>query len=85
MMSRLDDDQHKDSGEWPYHVAFPAKLWQGTDWFIITGFCKGFKICDICYSVKHEGVDCVVYQFADLGEAEQFCSQFDGRLIEHKP
>ena len=86
-MAQLDDNQHEnDDGGWLYHVTFPAKLCQGTGWLIIMDFCKGFKICDVCYPVKHEGVDCIVYQFADPGEAEQFRSQFDGIFINrHKP
>jgi hypothetical protein len=85
-MSGLDDDQHKNNdGEWPYHVAFPAALWQGTGCLIIMDFCKRFKIRDVCYSVKHDGVDYIVYQFSDPREAARFCLRFNGRIIESKP
>lgn len=47
-------------------------------------FCKGFKICDVHYSVKRNAVDYAVYLFSDYGQAEKFRSWFNGEFIDLK-
>ncbi len=67
---------------WPYHVAVPARLYQGTDFLALMKFCEGLNICDICYTVKRDGIEYAVYIFADRSEAEKFRQQFNGEIIQ---
>ena len=74
----------EENRKWPYHIAIPAELCQGINWLVIMDVCKGFKICDVHYSVKRNAVDYAVYLFSDYGQAEKFRSWFNGEFIDLK-
>jgi hypothetical protein len=83
-MSEFNDEPAKSAidKDWPYQVAFPAALCQGTAGLVMHDFCKDLKMCEVHYAFRRHGTEYWVYCFADRAEAEKFRRRFNGEFID---
>ena len=67
---------------WPYQVALPAGRCTGPKYPILRQFCAGLSLCQRSHSFRRDGVDWVVFCFADPEHAARFQRCFGGELMD---
>jgi hypothetical protein len=68
--------------EWPHHVALEASKVVGSNHQVVNDFARALSVGPLGYSLRSDDVDYVVFCFAKPEDAEVFCKQFDGELVQ---
>jgi hypothetical protein len=69
--------------EWPHQVAVPADVVR-EQFKVIDRVGRGLSLCARGHTVRREGVEYVVFCFADLAHADSFRERFGGERFNPK-
>lgn len=69
--------------QWPHQIALPANTVNGRCYPPILDFCKGLDKDPLGHRYYHEGMDYIVFAFAQREDAERFQATFGGDWSDH--
>ena len=81
-MSLFDDGSRN---LWPYQVALPSALVQGTNGLAVLEFCENLEMCEVHDTIRRHGNEFWVYSFGNREDAEKFRARFNGTVVDRKP
>jgi len=74
--------KHAIDRNWPHQVGLAAERCNGSNYTIIRQFCEGLLICPRGHSFRRDGIDMVIFCFAERNHAEHFQRRFGGEIID---